>query len=125
MAKKLSSLIDTIEEAVEGNGEGKNHVRVGLTSNTGKVLLAAMLVAAVGEMQKYVRRIRCTGYYHPNYEHLKAWFDSDSDKGPFMFAQICHILKYEPDYVRRIAYNSSAKRSYLSLGESDNLEEKL
>lgn len=98
---------------------------ISLTHKTGKVLLAAILVGAVEEMQNYVRNGRKTGHYSPKYYSVKAWMDSDVQDGPFDFAWICFTFKREPEYVRRIAYNPGRKMYAVLPQNDDDLEKKL
>ena len=110
--------------ALLGVEETVTRSEISLTPKTGKVLLAAILVGAVEEMQKYVRNGRKTRHYSPKYYRVKAWMDSDVHDGPFDFSWICLKLKREPEYVRRIAYNPGRKM-YHAIPQNDDDENDL
>ena len=63
------------------------------------LLVVAMLQDAVECFQKYRRATDEVG--RELFEHARDWIESDDQKWPFSFENVCAILKLDAGYLRR------------------------
>jgi len=74
-----------------------------------KRLLIAVLLGAVEEYQELIHSVESPD--DARLQRLEAWFRMSDDKWPFSFANLCHQLDLDPDYIwRRVSQMAQEER---------------